>query len=271
MKTTKAKGAVLALFVLAVLSGPARAAAAEIHLSAAASLSDAVKALAAAFRHGQPQVVIRPNFGSSGALAEQIVQGAPADLFISANRQWMDHLVREGRIEGGSVRVIAANTLVFAGRPGVGVASLAALPQLSRIALGSPRSVPAGQYAEQAMRAVSVYEKMLSANQLVMARDVRQALLYADRGEVDGAFIYKSDALLAGRAVILFTVPAALHERIDCPAGLTPEGSHNEAARSLLDFLATPAALAILERFGFVAPAAGTAGGNHRPPPAPLS
>jgi len=227
---------------------------AEIRLSAAASMADALKEIAAAFAKKNPGVSILPNLGSSGALAKQIAQGAPADLFISANTKWMDYLVKEGRIPARTVRFFTSNTLVFAGFSAAGVTSLDALPLLSRIAIGSPQSVPAGRYAEQVMRAAGIYEKLLAQNKLVMAKDVRQALLYADRGEVDGAFVYKTDALLAAHAAILFTVQAGLHEPIDYPLGLTPEGEGNAAARSFYDFLTGATAFAIMEKFGFSAP-----------------
>jgi len=252
----------LLLLLLFSVAIPSIAHGAEIRLSVAASMTDALKEIAAAFAEENPEVSVLPNFGSTGALAKQIAQGAPADLFISANTKWMDYLVREGRVPACNVRLFAANTLVFAGSSAAGVASLDALPSLSRIAIGSPRGVPAGQYAEQAMRATGIYEKLQGANKLVMAKDVRQALLYADRGEADGAIVYKTDALLAEHAVILFTVPANLHEPIDYPLGLTLEGESNAAARSFYDYLTGPQALAILEKFGFSVPFSSMTGSN---------
>ena len=216
MKTMKIKSLVLVLLFF-FASFPAISHAAAIRLSVAASMTDATKGLAAAYRRENPEVSILPNFGSSGSLAKQINLGAPADLFVSANTKWMAYLVQEGKVDRGSVRFFAFNSLVFVGSSKAGVSSLDELPSLSRIAIGSPQSVPAGQYAKQAMRAVGIYENLLQKNKLVMAKDVRQALLYADRGEVAGAFVYKTDALLAEHAVILFTIPARLHDRIDLP------------------------------------------------------
>lgn len=244
---------------------PTIAQAAVINLCVAASMTDATKELAAAFHKKNPGVSILPDFGSSGSLAKQINLGAPADLFVSANKKWMAYLVQEGKIERNTVRILACNSLVFIGAPQAGVSSLAGVPSLSRIAIGSPQSVPAGQYAEQAMRAVGIYENLLQKNKLVMAKDVRQALLYADRREVAGAFVYKTDALLAEHAVILFTVPARLHDRIDYPVGLTPEGGKNKAARSFYSYLASPEALAVLEKFGFTAPPSSKEGQTERP------
>lgn len=253
MITMKSKS--IALFVLFFFAlFPTIANAAAIHLSVAASMTDVIKELAVAYSKVHPEVSILPNFGSSGSQAKQINLGAPADLFVSANKKWMDYLVQEGKVEPKTVRIFASNSLVFIGAPKAGVSSLDEIASLPRIAIGSPQSVPAGQYAAQAMRAKGFYRNLLGKNILVMAKDVRQALLYADRGEVAGAFVYKTDALLAEHAVILFTVPAGLHAPIDYQVGLTLEGEKNEAAKSFYSYLATPAALVILKKFGFSAP-----------------
>ncbi|MBU0908736.1 MAG: molybdate ABC transporter substrate-binding protein [Proteobacteria bacterium] len=231
----------------------------EVHLSVAASMTDAIKELDAVFMADHPGVTMLPNFGSSGSLAKQVAQGAAADLFVSANPKWMSYLETEGKIARQTVRDLAKNTLVVIGPQRAPLKSLNDLQAMERIALGSPGSVPAGQYAAQAMRAAGVYDRLVESKKLVMAKDVRQALLYADRGEVDGAFVYGTDALLVQKAVILYTVPANLHDPISYPMGLTVEGEKNSAARAFYDFLASPAAIGILEKYGFGTPAAGTA------------
>jgi molybdate transport system substrate-binding protein len=242
----------LQLLVFSILPGQA----AEVHLSVAASMSDAIKELDAAFAADHPGVTMLPNFGSSGSLAKQVVQGAAADLFISAHPKWMSYLETAGKIARQTVRDLARNTLVVVGPQKTAVNSLKDLEVMERIALGSPGSVPAGQYAQQALRAAGVYDRLAEAKKLVMAKDVRQALLYADRGEVDAAFVYGTDALLAQKAVILYTVPANLHDPISYPMGLTIAGEKNSAARAFYDFLAGPAARKILEKYGFGVPVA---------------
>ncbi|MGV1098048.1 molybdate ABC transporter substrate-binding protein [Thiovibrio sp. JS02] len=226
--------------------------AAEVHLSAAASLSDAVKKMVAEFQQGQPETVVLVNFGASGALAKQVAQGAPADLFISANPKWMEYLAGEGRVSRKTVRIFAGNRLVLVGLEQGAIASLADLQAMKRIALGSPKSVPAGQYAEQALRASGLYERLFAENKLVVAQDVHQALLYAERGEVDAAFVYQTDALLARRAVILYPVPETLHEAISYPMALTVSGEKNSAAAAFYEFLAGARAGEILAEYGFV-------------------
>lgn len=225
--------------------------AAEVHLSVAASMTDATRELTAAYQKKNPGVAFLPNFASSGALAKQISQGAPADIFISANPKWMTYLVeKEKLIPAEQVRTLAYNTLVFVGKRGVPVTGLADVAKLQRIAIGSPRSVPAGQYAEQALKAADLYPQV--QGKLVFAQDVRQALVYADRGEVDGAFVYRTDALLAQSAVILLEVPQELYAEVTYPMGLTLQGAGKPEAVAFFEFLSSGEATEILMKYGFV-------------------
>lgn len=239
------------LFSLLVLFAALPAAAGEIRLSVAASLTDAMTEICAGYARAHPGTTCVGNFGGSGILAKQIAAGAPADLFLSANPKWVDFLVGEKRVAADTVRILAANALVFVGPKGR-ASLLADLPKLKRIAIGSPRSVPAGQYAEEAMKKAGVYDELAAAGKLVMAQDVRQALVYAERGEVDGAFVYKTDALLAREAVILFEVPKEFHSPVTYPMALTDSGRANPEAQAFFAFLQSPKARAILSRYGFV-------------------
>ncbi len=231
-----------------LLGGPALAG--ELTISAAASTNEAVTELAKVFHTSHGEITVNRNFASSGALAKQIAQGAPADIFISANPKWMAYLVDQRRIASGQERTLAYNSLVLVGRKDLALTSLSDLARLQRIALGSPKSVPAGQYAVQALQAAGVYQQL--QGRLVMTQDVRQALAYADRGEVDAAFVYKTDALLVQRAVILLEVPQDLYDPVSYPVGLTVAGAKNPAAAAFYAFLGTPAAAKILEKYGFV-------------------
>jgi molybdate transport system substrate-binding protein len=237
------------LLISLVFIGSAQAG--EVDIAVAASLTDACKQIISNFNGRYPDIIIRANYSSSGALAKQIVQGAPVDIYISANPQWMAFLIDKHRIAKGTVSTLAHNTLVVIGRPPISIASLGELGTLERIAIGSPQSVPAGQYARQAMREAHVYQDLLSGNKLVMVKDVRQALLYADRGEVDGAMVYKTDALMAEHAKILFSVPENLYDRITYPMALTTEGDKKKDAQIFHVFLQSPNAKAILKNFGF--------------------
>ena len=232
-------------------SGPP-AQAGEIRLSVAASMTDVTRSLISTYGEQAADVTFLPNFAASGSLAKQIAQGAPADLFVSANPKWMDYLVAQGRVPAATVRPFAGNTLVLVGGKARRVTTMADLAGFDRIALGSPRSVPAGQYAEQALRQAGLLPQL--QGKLVMAQDVRQALVYAERGETDAAFVYRTDALLARETVILLEVPQALYDPIVYPLGLTVAGAARPEVVAFYEFLKDAAAAEILVKYGFVPP-----------------
>lgn len=238
------------LLICTLTTAPAHAG--DVSLSAAASLKDAMKEIIAGFRKAQPDTTILTNFGASGALAKQTAQGAPTDIFISANDQWLDFVIKESKAEAKNKGILAYNKLVFVGKKGIAVKSLADLKTLQRIAIGTPASVPAGQYAEQSLRAAGIYEELQKANKLVMAQDVRQALMYADRGEVDGAFVYQTDAMLAKGTEILLVVPDDLYDRVSYPMVMTITGEAKPEATAFYRYLAGPDTQEILKKFGFV-------------------
>jgi molybdate transport system substrate-binding protein len=222
-----------------------------LHLSVAASMTDVTKKIIAGFMGNHPDIRVLPNFASSGSLAKQIAKGAPADLYISANPKWMDFLLKEGMIAGETNRIFAYNKLVFIGRPENGPLTLGQVTKLQKIGIGTPQSVPAGQYAKQAMEKANIYETLEKARKLVMAKDVRQALLYAERGEVDGSFVYRTDALLAQKAKILFTVPGDLYDRVAYPLGLTVKGAKKDGAVKFYEYMGSEQATILLKEYGF--------------------
>jgi len=234
------------LFCLTMLASPALAG--DINLSVAASLKDVINELSDSFARKQPGVKFVKNYGASGALAKQIENGAPSDIFIAANLEWMDYLKRKKLVDSASIGTFTYNTLVFAGAPGK-AASMQELTRLERVAIGSPKSVPAGEYAMEAFRKAGL-DKQLE-KKLVMARDVRECLMYVERGEVDGAFVYRTDALQAKQAKILFTVPQELYSRVTYPMALTSVGAKNRDAAAFFAFLHGDEAKSVLTKYGF--------------------
>jgi len=244
--------AVFFLFAMSLFIHSAAMAGTDVvQISCAANLTDALKKIGNHFNKTKPGVELRYNFGASGALAKQIDNGAPADIFISANTKWMDHLVTNKKVVKESVRDIAGNDLVVVSLKVKPFSSLADISAYSRIAMGSPGSVPVGEYTEQALKASGLYDSLSSQNKLVLTKDVRQALLYADRGEVDLAFVYKTDALLAQNAKIVFTVPSKLHDPIVFNMALTVEGQTKESAKAFFNAISSKEARAVLESFGY--------------------
>lgn len=237
--------------LFALLPFHASAFAGDVTISAAASLKEVVNELADSFSRRNPGVKIAKNFGASGTLAKQIESGAPADIFISANEEWMAYLKERRLVSPGSAGVFTFNTLVFAGATTRKVTGMRDLTTLGRIAMGSPKGVPAGEYASEAIRKAGL-ERELSGK-LVLARDVREGMMYAERGEVDGAFVYRTDALQGKRAKILFTVPQRLYPRVLYPMALTTSGARNSEAVAFFRYLQGPEAKGALTRFGFTA------------------
>jgi molybdate transport system substrate-binding protein len=223
--------------------------AATISVFAAASLKEVVNELSDSYAKKNPAVKFIKNYGASGQLAKQVEQGAPADIFISANTEWMGYLRARRVVDEKSIDTFAYNVLVFAGRPELKLGGIRDVVKLTRIAIGSPKSVPAGEYAMEAFRKVGI-DKQLE-KKLVMAKDVRECLMYVERGEVDGAFVYKTDALLAKQAKILFTVPQELYPRITYPMSLTIAGLKNQDAAAFFAFLHGDEAKAVLTKHGF--------------------
>ena len=160
----------------------------------------------------------------------------------------MEYLKTKKLADVASIGTFTYNTLVFVGPPGK-ASSMQDLVRLNKIAIGSPRSVPAGEYATEAFRKAGIDRQL--EKKLVMARDVRDCLMYAERGEVDGAFVYRTDALQARQARILFTVPQELYQRVTYPMALTVAGARNRDAAAFFDYLHSNEATSILTRHGF--------------------
>jgi len=239
------------MIILAVFLLTSMAMAGDVNLSVAASMKDAVNQLTDNFAKKNPGVKFIKNYGASGALAKQIESGAPADIFISANEKWMDYLKEKKLMDDRSIGTFAYNELVFVGKPGMKVRSMQDLAKLEKIAIGSPQSVPAGEYAMAALKKSGMDKEL--ERKLVMAKDVRACLMYAEQGEVDGSFVYKTDALLAKNTKILFVVPQELYPRVTYPKGLTAAGSKNKDAAAFFNYLNTAEARKSLEQLGFTA------------------
>ncbi len=240
----------IALLCFALLTIAAPAMAGELNLSVAASLKEVINELSMSYNTKHPATVFIKNFGPSGTLAGQIENGAPVDLFIAANNQWMDYLKEKNLVDGAKAKTFAWNSLVFAGTTTKKVASMKELLKLDKIAIGSPKSVPAGEYAMIAMTNAGIDKQL--AGKLVMAKDVRECLMYAELGEVDGAFVYRTDALLAQKAKLLFDVPQKLYPRVTYPMALTVKAAQNEEAKAFYLFLLGAEAKSVLQKYGFI-------------------
>lgn len=242
----------LALLAVAGCSRP-EPARNEIVVSAASSLADAVTALAAEYRTLDSTVTITPNFGSSGTLAQQIRQGAGVDLYLAASDREMGLLEREGLIERGTRRVLASNELVLIVAAGEeeGVREMGDLAGegVERVAIGAPASVPAGEYAREMLERLRLWDRV--APRAVFASNVRQALTYVERREVDAGLVYRTDALRSPGVVVVAAAPPGSHRPIRYPAARVAAGANREEALRFLEFMAGPAGEACFRALGF--------------------
>ncbi len=244
------------MLVLAV--GAAAAGAETITVSAAVSLKESLTKVGAAYEKATGDHVSF-NFGASGKLAGQIEQGAPVDAFVSAGDPQVDGLVKAGRVDKATRRVVVGNELVLvvpADAPADAPKAFADLSTGSgKIAVGDPKSVPAGQYAEQVFKALKLTDAVKP--RLVYGTDVRQVLTYVERGEVAAGVVYATDAKAAGNKVkVVATADPATHDEIEYPAVTVKDAAHAAAAARFVDYLATPAAREAFTAAGFTVPEA---------------
>ena len=225
----------------------------ELTVSAAASLEDALEASTPDFHAAYPAIDISYNFGASGALQQQIEQGAPADIFFSAAAKQMDALAEKGLILKDSRQDVLTNSLVLIApaQSQIAVTDIAQLKEaeVSVVAVGEFRSVPAGQYAEQVFTKLNLLEPLLS--KLVFSNSVRGVLAAVESGNADVGMVYATDAALSERVKVLATAPAATHQPIVYPIAVVSNSPNPDAAKTLIAFLQTPAAQTKFKEFGF--------------------
>ncbi len=231
------------------------ASAADLTVSAAASLSNAFKALAPGFEAGHPGTKLLLNFAASDALLAQISKGAPVDVFASADQETMDRAEQQKLLVAGSRRNFAGNALVLVTplNGGLALKTLADLqkPEVKRIALGKPEGVPAGRYARRALEAAKLWTALEA--KAVYAQNVRQALDYVARGEVETGFVYATDAAVQRDKVrALFSIPT--ETPITYPVAAVMAAPNADGARQFIAYLLSSDGQVVLARFGFLKP-----------------
>jgi molybdate transport system substrate-binding protein len=251
----------VAAAVLLVLAAASPAQARELMLSVAISMKDAVEELGRRFGQAWPGVVLRYNVGSSGELQKQIEAGAPVDVFIAAAQRQMDELERKGLVLSASRRTFAGNvlTVVEPSDSRLDLANSQDLlePRVTRIVVGNPKTVPAGQYAEESLRTLGLWERL--QGKLVFAENVRQALEYVARGEVEAGFVYTTDAASRGGRVREAFRPAPdTYRPITYPVAVVTDARQPGLARAFVDLLLSAEGQAVLTRLGFQPPPPGT-------------
>lgn len=227
--------------------------AADIRVSAAASLSNALKEIGAnyAAKSGDKPVF---NFGGSNILARQIEEGAPVDLFFSADEATMDALTQKGRIVAETRRSPLSNSLVIIVAAAAGAEiktpqDLAAAA-VKHVALADPKAVPAGVYARQYLQSLGLWGAI--EPKVVPTENVRAALAAVESGNVAAGIVYRTDAGSSKKVKIAFAVPAKDGPAIRYPMALIKDAPQPEAARKFFDHLGSAEAARVFEKFGFI-------------------
>ena len=244
------------LLVVGIGAGAAQ----ELTFSVAVSMKEAIEELGRRFTRSRPGVVLRYNVGASGDLQKQIEAGAPVDLFVSAAPRQMDELETKGLIVAATRRVFARNllTVIKPADSRVDITRPADLldARVTRLVIGNPKTVPVGQYAEESLRTLGLWDKLRP--RIVFADNVRQALDYVARGEVDAGIVYTTDAAIRRRDVKEAFRPAEdTYRPVMYPVALVKDARQPALGRAFIDLLVSAEGRQVLTRLGFLPPPAG--------------
>ncbi|OEF95897.1 molybdate ABC transporter substrate-binding protein [Desulfuribacillus alkaliarsenatis] len=227
----------------------------ELYLSVAGSLKDAIEEIEIAYVAENPNVNIVINLGPSGQLQQQIEQGAPSDIFISAAQRQMNALEDKGLIDNNSRFDAIKNVLVLVThKDNSTVNSIEDLTNsgVRNIGLGSPDSVPAGEYAKQTLEYVGIWEDVES--KMVYGQNVRQVLTYVETQNAEAGFVFQSDTVVSDQVRIVAEAPAGAHEEILYPVAIVQDSKNKEVAADFMEFLKSDTVTEILNTNGFQRP-----------------
>ncbi len=227
----------------------------DITVSAAVSLKDALDAATQLYNSKNPGAAVHFNLGGSGTLQRQIEQGAPADLFISASPAEMDKLDSESLLLAGTRQNLVANRVVLI-IPNAATAVTRfedlAKPEVKLIAIGEPRTVPAGMYAEQILTHLGLYDRLKP--KLVFGKDVRDVLTYVATGNADAGIVYATDARISPKVKVVAEAPPGSHSPVIYPIAVVRASRNAAAANDFETFLLSAPARAVFAKYGFGTP-----------------
>jgi molybdate transport system substrate-binding protein len=236
-----------------VISSPTPSSAVELGIAAAASLTDALKAINALYVQGKPNVTLTPSFASSGTLQTQIENGAPVDIFISAASTQMDNLQKGGLILNDTHKNLLNNKVVLIvpldSTLGLTSFSDLAADKVKKVAIGDPKSVPAGIYATQAFDELGITAQIQPKE--VLGADVRTVLTYVESGNVDAGIVYSTDALTSTKVKVVAGAPADINAKVVYPVAVIKTSKNPDAATEYINFLFSAQAKTVFEKYGF--------------------
>ncbi|MBM7865574.1 molybdate ABC transporter substrate-binding protein [Heliobacterium gestii] len=248
----------LFFLVATLLSGcgsppPAKETAAPVNLtvSAAASLKDALTEIKDLYGKEKPNATISYNFGASGSLQQQIEQGAPADIFISAAPKQMDDLQAKNLIDTTTRKDLLENKVVLISAKDSAITGFSDLAgdKVKKLALGEPQSVPAGKYAQEVLTKLNLAEGV--KEKTVLAKDVRQVLTYVETANAEAGIVYETDAKVSDKVKIVTRAPEGSHSPVLYPGAVIKDSKNAKEAGEFLKYLQGPAAKAVFEKYGF--------------------
>ncbi|HSF73657.1 MAG TPA: molybdate ABC transporter substrate-binding protein [Microcoleus sp.] len=223
-----------------------------LNVSAAISLSPALQELKTVYQQINPNVTITYNFGASGALAQQIQQGAPVDVFFSAATRQMNDLQQSNLLINDTRRNWLTNRLVLiTPKNGVALRDFKQLTdaKIKKIALGEPKSVPVGQYAQELLTKLGLWQQLQP--KLVLGNNVRQVLTFVESGNVDAGIVYATDATASDKVTVRLTAAENLHSPIVYPLAVIRNSRNPAAAKAFVDFLGGDRAKIVFQKYGF--------------------
>ena len=227
----------------------------EIYISAAASMADAVNEIKADYEKEHPDVVIRTNYAGSGTLMNQIIEGTPADLFISASDKQMDTLSKKQLIDEKSRVELLKNELVLI-VPKSSTLQLDSFEgvvqdSITKVAIADPASVPVGQYSQKLFEKMGIWEQV--KQRMVMSQDVRQSLDWVATGNVQCAPVYRTDATIEkDRVRIVATAPKGINKDILYPLAILKKSQEKEYVQTFYQYLKSEKSQKVYEKYGFV-------------------
>jgi molybdate transport system substrate-binding protein len=236
-----------------LILGGASARADDILVLAAASLTDVLKEISNGYQ-SKSKHTVKFNFGPSSGLARQIEEGAPADMFFSADLPQMDTLYKNGRLEPGTRKNLLSNQLVIIvpADSNLTISSSKDLvkAEVKRIALAEPTTVPVGVYTSKYLTDEGLWDKVKL--KVVPVQDVRATLASVESGNVEAGFVYKTDAAAFRKVRIAYEVPIGKGPKITYPVAIVKESKRKDAARDFINYVQSPAAKDAFKKYGFV-------------------
>jgi len=224
----------------------------SLTISAAISLSQALQELKTVYQQGNPKVIITYNFGASGAIAQQIQQGAPVDVFFSASTKPMDILQQSNLLINDTRRNLLTNRLVLiTPKNGVVLSDFKQLTdaRIQKIAIGEPKSVPVGQYAQEILTTIGLWQQIQP--KLVLGNNVRQVLTFVESSNADAGIVYTTDAKASPKVAVRATAAENWHSPIVYPLAVIRNSRNPAAAKEFVEFLAGDRAKIVFQKYGF--------------------